>query len=73
MNEPFHNVIKIITHSFKVDEAAIDELRVVLEQQNKRKISHDEAEQVGRSLITIIESLANGRIITAGKNNDGYQ
>jgi len=70
MNETFHNIIKIISKSFKVDEAAINELRTILEEQNKKKISHDEAEKIGRSLITIIETLANGRTITIDRKRN---
>jgi len=68
----FHNFVGIITESFRVDNEAIEELRVILEQQNEREIKYDEAEQIGRSLITVLETLANGRTITISKDeSDG--
>ncbi len=72
MGEQFHNLVSIITKSFKIDYEAIEELRVILEKQNEREFKYDEAEQIGRSLITVLETLANGRAITIGedKNND---
>ena len=57
-----------MTKSFKIDNEAIEELRVILEQQNEREIKYDEAEQIGRSLVTVLETLANGRTITASKD-----
>jgi|GEM_PF-1028657 len=65
--------IAIATRSFIISEAAIDELRAILERQNDRKISIDEAEKTGRSLITILETLANGRQIVAGKGGYGHK
>ena len=65
MSEKFHNVLSLMTKSFRIDEQAIEELRIILEEQNKRQMTYDEAEQIGRSLVTVIETLANGRIITA--------
>ena len=71
--DKLHNNVSIISGSFTVDEAAVDELRAILEQQNGRKISFDEAEKTGRSLITILETLANGRQIVVGKGGYGYE
>lgn len=67
--QKFHNIISIFTTSFTVDEAAIEELRVILEKQNNREVSHDEAEKVGRDLITVMETLANGRVIVARRGD----
>jgi hypothetical protein len=71
--DKLHNIASIISGSFWVDEAAIDELRANLEQQCGRKISLDEAEKTGRSLIAILETLANGRKIVAGKGGYGCE
>lgn len=65
MGETFHNLVSIMTKSFKIDEKAIEELRVILEQQNESEVSYGEAEQIGRSLVTVLETLANGRTIIA--------
>lgn len=70
MGEQFHNLVSIITKSFKIDYEAIEELRVILEKQNECEFKYDEAEQVGRSLVAILETLANGRRITISKDND---
>jgi hypothetical protein len=61
--DKLYNVVKILTESFTVDDEAIEELRAILEEQETKKISHEQAEAVGRDLITIIETLANGRDI----------
>ena len=61
----FHNFVGIITESFRVDSDAIEELRIILEHEHQRVVSHNEAEAFGRSLITIVETLANGRTIVA--------
>jgi hypothetical protein len=72
MSETFHNLVSIITRSFKIDDKAIEELRVILSEQNDREVSYDEAEKIGRSLVTVIETLANGRTIIANRSsNDG--
>lgn len=68
MGETFHNLVSIMTKSFIIDNEAIEELRVILEQQNEREIKYDEAEQIGRSLVTVLETLANGRTITISKD-----
>lgn len=72
MSEKFHNVLSLMTKSFRIDEQAIEELRVILEEQNDRQMTYDEAEQIGCSLVTVIETLANGRMITAkpGESDD---
>lgn len=68
--EKFHNVIKILTESFQVDDEAIDELREILERQQKQIVTKKQAEEVGLGLITIVETLANGRtIIVKGDKN----
>ena len=61
----FHNFVGIITESFRVDNEAIEELRIILERENQRIVTYEEAEAVGRSLITVVETLANGRTIVA--------
>jgi hypothetical protein len=74
MSETFHNIVSIITKSFKIDDKAIEELRVILSEQNDREVSHDEAEKIGRSLVTVIETLANGRAIIANRSSsDGCE
>jgi len=70
MSEAFHNLVSIITKSFKIDDKAIEELRVILSEQNDREVSHDEAEKIGRSLVTVIETLANGRTIIANRSSN---
>ena len=65
----FHNVIAILTIQFKVDTEAIEELRVILEKQQDREVTIDEAEAVGRSLISVVETLANGRMIVTQKGD----
>lgn len=65
--DKFHNVIKILTESFRVDDDAIEDLRIILETQHKRPVAQDEAEEIGRDLITLIETLANGRTITSSR------
>ena len=55
-----------------IDNEAIEELRVILEQQNEREVKYDEAEKISRSLVTVLETLANGRTITISEEeNDG--
>lgn len=72
MGETFHNLVSVITKSFKIDNEAIEELRVILEQQNEREVKYDEAEKISRSLVTVLETLANGRTITISEDeNDG--
>lgn len=63
----FHNVAAILSRQFSVDDAAVEELRIILQKQNNRKVSKSEAEAVGRSLINIVETLANGRTIVANE------
>lgn len=73
MGNKIHNLASIITNSFKVDTEAIEKLRLILEQQNERQVSFDEADDVARSLVTVMETLANGRLITTGEKIDGQK
>lgn len=63
--DTFHNITAILSKQFRVDDSAIEELRVILEKQHGREVSKKEAETVGRSLIHVVETLANGRAIVA--------
>jgi hypothetical protein len=63
--DAFHNVAAILSKQFRVDNEAVEELRIILEKQHKRTVTHEEAEAVGRSLINVVETLANGRTIVA--------
>lgn len=73
MGKTFHNVIAVLSRSFRIDDEAIEELRVILEEQNGREVSLEEAEKVGRGLVGIAETLANGRTIVAPQGEDGGQ
>lgn len=66
----FHNVVAILTKQFRVDDEAIEELRVILEKQQERDVTIEEAEAVGRSLISVVETLANGRTIVVRKGDE---
>ncbi|MGB3946121.1 MAG: hypothetical protein WBK76_04785 [Candidatus Saccharimonadales bacterium] len=63
--DTFHNITAILSKQFRVDDSAIEELRVILEKQHGREVNTKEAETVGRSLIHVVETLANGRTIVA--------
>ena len=65
----FHNVAAILGKQFTVDDAAVEDLRIILEKQNNRKITREEAEAIGRSLINVVETLANGRTIVASEGD----
>lgn len=65
----FHNVAAILSKQFTVDAAAVEDLRAILEKQNNRKVTREEAEAIGRSLINVVETLANGRTIVASERN----
>lgn len=67
--EKFHNIISIFTTSFTVDNEAVEELRLILEKERNREVSHDEAEKIGRDLVTVMEALANGRVIVAHRED----
>lgn len=66
--DKLHNVVSILTDSFRVDEAALDDLRHILEKEHQREVSRDEAEAFGRNLITVVETLANGKKVTVKKD-----
>ena len=64
----FNDFIGVVSDSFTIDSKAIEELRVILSDLNEVYVEYDEAEEIGRSLITILETLANGRKIIADRN-----
>lgn len=68
--DKFHNVIAILTKRFRVDSEAIEELRIILEKQEGHEVTTEQAESVGRSLINVVETLANGRTIIANEGDD---
>ncbi len=65
----FHNLASIFTSSFRVNDQDIEELRVILEREQKRKVTPEEADEVSRGLITVLETLANGRKIIVKKGD----
>lgn len=67
--DKIHNVIKILTDSFQVDDEAIEELRVILSEREGCEVSTAQAEEVGAGLIAIVETLANGRPIIGRKED----
>lgn len=67
--DAFHNVIAILGKQFTVSTEAVEELRVILEKQHNRPVTHQEAEAVGRSLVNVVETLANGRTITVQRRS----
>lgn len=72
--EKFHNLASLFASSFSVNSQEIEELRGILEREQKREVSFEEAEEVGKGLITLYETLANGRKIVAtqkGEDHDG--
>lgn len=68
--DKFHNLASLFTSSFRVDNQDIEELRAILEREKKRKVTFEEAEEVGKGLITLMETLANGRKIIATKRGE---
>lgn len=67
--DKFHNLASIFTSSFRVNDQDIEELRAILEREQKRKVTPEEADEVGRGLITVLETLANGRKIIVKKGD----
>lgn len=67
--DKFHNLASIFTSSFRVNDQDIEELRSILEREQKRKVTPEEADEVGRGLITVLETLANGRKIIVNKED----
>ncbi len=65
--DKFHNLASMFTSSFRVNDQDIEELRAILEREQKRKVTPEEAEEVGKGLITVLETLANGRKIIVEK------
>jgi len=70
--EKFHNLASLFTSSFSVNGQEIEELRGILEREQKREVSFEEAEEVGKGLITLYEMLANGRRIVASVKAKDY-
>ena len=66
--DKFHNIVKILTESFQVDDEAIEDLRTILAEQRGEEVTTEQAENVGRDLISIVETLANGRTITCRRD-----
>lgn len=68
--DKFHNLASLFTTSFSVNNEEIEELRAILEREQKRKVTFEEAEEVGKGLVTLYETLANGRKIIATKKGE---
>jgi hypothetical protein len=68
--EKFHNLASLFTSSFSVNTQEIEELRDILGREQQRTVTYEEAEEVGKGLISLYETLANGRKIVATKEND---
>lgn len=69
--DKFHNLASLFTTSFSINNEEIEELRAILEREQKRKVTFEEAEEVGTGLVTLYETLANGRKIIATEKGDG--
>lgn len=68
--EKFHNLALLFTSSFRVDQQDIEELRIILEREKKRTVTFEQAEEVGKGLVTLLETLANGRKIVSTKKGE---
>ena len=68
--DKFHNLVSIFTSSFRVNDEDIEVLRSILEREKNRKVTFEEAEEVGKGLVSLLETLANGRKIIATKRGD---
>lgn len=66
----FYNLASIFTSSFRVNDQDIEELRAILEHEQKRTVTFEEAEEVGKGLVTVLETLANGRKIVVKKGDE---
>lgn len=66
----FHNLVSIFTSSFRVNDQDIEVLRSILEREQKRKVTFEEAEEVSKGLITVLETLANGRKIVVNREKE---
>jgi len=65
-----HNLVSIFTSSFRVNDRDIEVLRSILEREQKRRVTFEEAEEVSKGLITVLETLANGRKIVVNREKE---
>jgi len=68
--EGFGKLKKQFADVFMIDGEKVEELRQILEKEQKRQISYKEADEVGRELIGLLECLAGGRKIIVDKENE---
>lgn len=68
--EKFGKVKKQLAEAFMLNSERVEELRQILEAEQKRKISYKEADEVGRELIGLFECLAGGRTIVRDKKEE---
>ena len=68
--EGFGKLKKQLADVFMIDGEKVEELRQILEKEQKRQISYKEADEVGRELIGLFECLAGGRPIIKSNKED---
>lgn len=71
----FKGITQKLVGVITINNERIEELRQILEAEQQRPVTHDEAKEFGESLITIYKVLAGDREIlgvarTEGRNNE---
>lgn len=61
--ETFSKLTEKLFSVFEIDSERVDELRVILEREQNRKYTHEEAERIGTQLTELFELLAGDRKI----------
>ncbi len=65
-NSRFRQALHEIADVFALKDTQVEELREIIELEQNRSISRDEAEEIGKHLISFYEHLAGDLKITKG-------
>lgn len=75
MKQAFKGITQKLVGVITVNDERIEELRAILEAEQKHPVTHEEAKEVGESLISVYKVLAGDREIlgvarTEGESNE---
>jgi len=70
-NGSFKSITQKLIGVISIDNEAVEDLRKILEEERQQPITHEQAKEVGESLITVFKVLAGDREVLGVAKPEG--
>jgi len=71
MKKAFQSITQKLVGVITIDDKRIEELRAILEAEQERPVTHEEAKEVGESLVSVFKVLAGDREVLGLSKTEG--